>query len=131
MAHRYVSVAEFRAPYASVAFQGLGENWDRPWPRGRSYEDVSNFRAAYDDGYFQDNTLFGLGDLAATEAQVGAQFPAAFRRFITTGEPMPGWRRDLAAASAQVPQLAWGGIAVGLAGLAYWSYRSWKKAKKG
>lgn len=55
----YTSVANFRAPYNNVEFAGLG---DAPtWPKGRTYWDTANFMATQDDGYFQDNSLFGLG----------------------------------------------------------------------
>ena len=135
MAHRYVSTADFRAPYdaPTLALQGLGNDWDRRWPRGRSYQSTANFRAPYDNGYYQNNSLFGLGAAQLPEQArlLALPLPAAFQRFVTTGEPMPSWKRDLGGASAQVPRLAWGGAAVVLAGLGYWSYRSWKKKKKG
>jgi hypothetical protein len=54
---RYVSIANFRAPFDDVPFAGLGAMQRRYW-------DVSNFRAPYDQGYYQNNQLFGLGAVA-------------------------------------------------------------------
>jgi hypothetical protein len=44
-----------------VPFQGLGASW----PAGRSYWDVSQFRAPYNQGYYQNNDLRGLGEATA------------------------------------------------------------------
>jgi hypothetical protein len=66
----YTSVANFRAPYNNVEFAGLG---DAPaWPKGRTYWDTANFMATQDDGYFQDNSLFGLGLTDAQRANIEA-----------------------------------------------------------
>ena len=66
----YTDVSTFRAPFDHVEFQGLG-NWPSQWPAGRSYIDVAQHRMPYRSGYYQDNTLFGLGD-PATDAMVAA-----------------------------------------------------------
>ena len=64
--HRYVDVSDFRTPYDSpqIDVAGLGAN---QYPTARRYFDVSNFRAPYEHGYFQDNTLFGVGSAPILE----------------------------------------------------------------
>lgn len=57
----YTDVSRFRSPYASVMFAGLGAAPSHRWPPGRSYHDISQYRSPYQDGYFQNNTLWGLG----------------------------------------------------------------------
>lgn len=51
--HRYVSIDHYQAPYTGAVLQGLGTT--------RQYYEMSQFRSPYRHGYFQDNTLFGLG----------------------------------------------------------------------
>lgn len=94
------------------------------WPRGRSYVDVSNFRAPYDKGYYQSGALQGLGALQAGLDQ--RQLPEKFRRYVVSGEKMGTFRRDLGSALNQVPRWLYGVLAVGGFGLAYLSYRRWK-----
>lgn len=120
----YADVSDFRAPYDSptLTLTGLGD--PTRWPNGRRYYDISNFRAPYDEGYFQNNQLFGLG---ASPAQNRALFPEALRRYVETGEPMPAWRRDLAAASAQVPRWTWMVGAGVMLTIAYMSYKAHNK----
>lgn len=89
MRRLYVSTADFRAPFDPVPFQGLGQDpygdprWHYPaqprrWPRGRSYWETAYFRAPYRKGYYQDNSLFGLGaegttlSVQALQSAVGA-----------------------------------------------------------
>ena len=88
MKHRYISIADFRAPFDPIPFQGLGDpegdpRWHRPapprkWPPGRTYWETALFRAPYRRGYYQDNSLFGLGAAApdlsvrSIQAAVGA-----------------------------------------------------------
>ena len=70
MRRAYVDVSAFRSPYSSPNLQltGLGAAViPSMWPAGRAYYDVSRFRAPYQDGYFQNNQLFGLG----TTVEVG------------------------------------------------------------
>lgn len=117
MSRQYVSTASFRAPFNDAVLQGLGAV-------RRDYLDVANFRAGYDDGYFQDNSLFGLG--AVTVPNVSAA-PVAFRRYLEAGAPMPTWRRDLGAATNQIPRWAWGLMAVGALALAYGGFKAAKK----
>lgn len=57
---KYVDTSHFRAPFDSpqLDMAGLGEEL----PTVHRYFDTSDFRAPYDQrGYFQDNTLLGLG----------------------------------------------------------------------
>ena len=62
----YTDVSDFRSPFRQVPFAGLGATgWPMAWPKGRSYVDVAQHRMPYRSGYYQDNTLFGLGDLGA------------------------------------------------------------------
>lgn len=71
MKHRYISVADFRAPFDPIPFQGLGDpegdpRWHRPaqpshWPGRRTYWETAMFRTPYRQRYYQDNSLFGLG----------------------------------------------------------------------
>ena len=77
MKRMYVSTADFRAPFDPVPFQGLGQDpagdprWHQPapprhWPPKRTYWETAYFRAPYRKGYYQDNSLFGLGDTNTT-----------------------------------------------------------------
>lgn len=130
--HRlYADVSDFRSPFQSpnLTLTGLG--------RAHSYREISNFRAPYDDGYFQNNTLFGLGAPATgsgTDVEYQTQaFPEKLRLYVEAGDPMGTLRRDLASVSAQIPRLAWFGIAAGASLLGYFSYKRHKKEnpKKG
>ncbi len=64
--HRYIDVSDFRAPYDSpqLDMAGIGE-----YPNAHKYFDVSRYLQPYKRGYFQDNTLLGLG--------AGVELPAA------------------------------------------------------
>jgi hypothetical protein len=114
----YASTADFHAPFDSAVLQGLGTVQ-------RDYLSIANFRAGYDEGYFQDNSLFGLG---ATNVALA---PPAFRRFVDAGAPMPTWRRDLGAATSQIPRWAWALLAAGALGLAYRGFKTAKKKPAG
>lgn len=114
----YTETADFRAPFNSAVLQGLGTV-------RRDYLDVANFRAGYDDGYFQDNSLFGLGAAPPNVASA----PVAFRRYLDAGAPMPAWRRDLGAATNQIPRWAWMALAVGALALAYRGFKAAKQKK--
>jgi hypothetical protein len=65
----YVDPSDFRAPFdaAGLMLSGLGEALVKNWKPGRQYLNISNFRAPYDNGYFQNNQLFGLGADAVNE----------------------------------------------------------------
>ena len=93
MKRAYISIEDFRAPFDPVPFQGLGQDpygdprWHRPapprrWPRGRSYWEIAYFRAPYRKGYYQDNSLFGLGADAVVSVQAIQQAVGA----ATTGQ---------------------------------------------
>lgn len=114
----YADTSSFRAPFDDAVLQGLGSV-------RRDYMSIANFRAGYDEGYFQDNTLFGLG---ATPNITAA--PVAFRRFVETGAPMSTWRRDLGSASNQVPRWAWLVLGAGALALAYRGFKNAKSSKK-
>ena len=116
----YADVSDWRAPFDSAVLQGLGVV-------SRHYADIANFRAGYDDGYFQDNSLLGLGVVTVPSM---AAAPVAFRRYLEAGAPMPSWRRDLGAATNQIPRWAWGLMAVGALALAYRGFKAAKAEKK-
>lgn len=153
----YADTSDFRAPFDSPNLSlsgspdGLGGDPRyapapgypkgqvvTQWPRGRRYYDTSNFRAPYDDGYYQDNTLFGLGAdpaqvpggqplTAEQRAVIERQAPPGMRRLLVSGEPMGTLGRNVASASAQVPWWLW---TLGAAASAYGSYafyRRWQK----
>ena len=69
----------------------------------------------------------GLGD-AASELRA-MPLPGALERYLATGAPMPSFRRDLGAMSAQVPRLVYGGAALLAIVLAAKSYRKWRDTK--
>lgn len=75
----YISTADFNAPFDGAHYlQGLGTHEVKPpspWPKGRSYWSIANFRAPYDQGYFQDNTLMGLGTYKEDVTVVLRQIP--------------------------------------------------------
>lgn len=50
---RYISIDHYQAPFRGAVLQGLGAS--------RTYYETSQFRSPYRHGYFQDNTLMGLG----------------------------------------------------------------------
>jgi len=55
MRRQYVSIDHYHAPFRGAVLQGLGTT--------RQYYELSQFRSPYRHGYFQDNTLMGLGAL--------------------------------------------------------------------
>jgi hypothetical protein len=114
----YADVSDFRAPFDSpnLTLTGLGAS--------RGYADISQYRQPYRQGFFQNNHLFGLG---AGPEDRKTSFPDKLRVYVDTGEEMGTVRRDLAAASAQIPRAVWFGLA-GVAGLM--TYLSYKKFKK-
>ena len=70
MRHPVASIAHQGAPFKGAYYlSGLGAS--EGWPKGRSYWSVANFRAPYDDGYFQDNDLMGIKeDVSVVARQV-------------------------------------------------------------
>jgi hypothetical protein len=121
----YTGIANFRAPYddGGLTLTGLGA----AWPQGRSYHDVSNYLAPYDTGYFQANALFGLGGVQRLPETEVRMLPPKVQRYVRAGEPVGTVRRDLAAASAQVPRWVWG---IGAALALYLAYRSYQQHQK-
>lgn len=62
MRRQYVSIDHYHAPFRGAVLQGLGSvTRSGPSPQGRVYYEMSQFRSPYRHGYFQDNTLMGLG----------------------------------------------------------------------
>lgn len=140
----YISTADFRAPFDPVDFQGLGAvnltaerrrlaglgavnltAERRRWPKRRSYWDTGNFRAPYDDGYFQNNQLFGV----PSELNLSVAAPPLVRRFIASGEPVPTTLRDVTIPFNQVNRWVYALLGVGAFGMSFVAYRKWKKAK--
>ena len=72
----YISTADFQTPYDGAHFlQGLGDEAAPPWPTGRTYWTTAHFRSPYDQGYFQDNTMMGLGTITESVRVVARQIP--------------------------------------------------------
>lgn len=63
MRRQYVSIDHYHAPFRGAVLQGVGDDVTRsgPSPAGRVYYELSQFRSPYRHGYYQDNTLMGLG----------------------------------------------------------------------
>jgi len=66
----------------------------------------------------------GLGLTPAELSQLPV--PGAMSRYLATGAPMPGWKRDLGAATAQVPRWLYGVGALGALYFASRAYRKWR-----
>jgi hypothetical protein len=115
-----VDVSNFRGPLDPVPFAGLGAAAPG-WPGGRSYWNVSNFRAPYDTGRF-NASLMGLG---ATQVAVppSALLPPRFQEYLATGAPMRSVVGAVQPALCQIPRWAWALIA---AGAGYAAYRAFK-----
>ena len=63
MKRKYVSIDHYHAPFRGAVLQGVGDvTRSGPSPAGRRYYELSQFRSPYRHGYYQDNTLMGLGD---------------------------------------------------------------------
>ena len=129
----YVSTAHFHAPFSEVPFAGLGGLGDdelyKPnrWPPGRRYFDVSNFRAPYDEGYYQDNSLQGDAPNMVRNMNLSDRSPPDVRRFLNSGTPIAEWKRDVLVPFNQIHPWVYGGIGVVALGLSYLSYRKFKK----
>lgn len=148
----YVDRSHAHAPFENAVLQGLGSNG---WPAGRSYVDVAHFRAPYDEfGYFQDNTLqglgrshmnspsprnspvdsgyvsaSGLGSVAGQEMDaISAQAPGAVKRFLLAGDAVSSLRADVTLPFNQIHPYVYGGIALAALATSYVSYKKWKKA---
>lgn len=131
----YVDRSHAHAPFDNAVLQGLGLNpVDRNgWPAKRTYVDVAHFRAPYDEfGYFQDNTLQGMGAIDPTETDaLLTQAPGAVKRFLLSGEPVPSLRADVTLPFNQIHPYVYGGIALVALATSYVSYKRWKKTHGG
>ena len=131
----YADVAHDHSFLRGAVLQGLGgEVILQKWPRGRSYQDVSHFRAPYLRGVFQtDNPpLLGLGAPPANiSASIDQSAPPDVKRFLLSGEPVSTLTNNISLPTNQVPRLGYGVIALGALALSYVSYKRFKKAKSG
>ncbi len=150
----YSETANSYSPYAAAVLQGLGAAAPAArggWPAGRSYVGIAHFRAPYDEfGYFQDNSLEGLGhhmnspiqssyvpsgqgsmgSLDASEVSaLDTQAPGAVKRFLLSGEPVPTLRSNITLPFNQVHPYVYGAIAVAALATSYVSYKRWKKTR--
>lgn len=71
---------------AAPGVSGLGK-----WPTGRSYWSTANFRAPYDEGYFQDNDLMGLGSIEDVKV-VLRQIPTWAYLLAGAGASYAAWK---------------------------------------
>ncbi len=145
----YVDRSHAHAPFENAVLQGLGASDRNGWPEGRSYVDIAHFRAPYDEfGYFQDNTLQGLGNshmnspiassyvsvsgLGSIEGAeidaIGTQAPGAVKRFLLAGDRVSSLRADVTLPFNQIHPYVYGGIALAALATSYVSYKKWKKA---
>jgi hypothetical protein len=121
----YIDVSHFHAPFTGQVLQGLGA-------AERQYWEMAWFRAPYHQGYYQDNTLMGLGVSDQATAQslanaIASNAPPDVARYLQSGAPMGTALRDVATATNQVPRWAY---AVAGLGLLYLGYRSYKQNKR-
>lgn len=138
---KYIDPSHYRTPFKSpnLTLTGLGtpDELLKAWPKGRAYFDVSRFRNPYRDGFFQDNSLFGLGK---DEPLVGPELealvkhgPSFYPAFVQGTGPAPqgiaAASANLEATSAQIPQWVWLVAAAGTGYLAYRSYKATRKAR--
>ncbi len=144
----YVDRSHAHAPFDNAVLQGLGavSKDKNGWPTGRSYVGIAHFRAPYDEfGYFQDNTLQGLGHMnsptqnsyvsvdglgavSSSELQnISANAPGAVKRFLLAGDAMSSLRSDVTLPFNQVHPYVYGGIALAALATSYYSYKRWKK----
>jgi len=126
----YVDNAHDHAMLVGAVLQGLGTDTVlQRWPKGRSYHDVSLFRAPYTRGVYQtDNPpLLGLGAPPATiAAAIDQAAPPNVKRFLVSGEPVPALANNFALPTNQVPRLGYALIALGALALGYVSYKRFK-----
>jgi hypothetical protein len=133
MARAYISTAHFHAPFDEIPFAGLGDDElfvPSHWPTKRSYFDTGTFRAPYAGGYYQDGSLQGAS-ASSVSAAVHQNAPPQVRRFLTSGVPIAGWRKDILVPFNQVHPIVYGALGVAALGLSYLSYKKFKKNKSG
>lgn len=151
MARRvYSEVANSYAPFTQAVLQGLGavKTDKNGWPVGRSYVGIAHFRAPYDEfGYFQDNSLEGLGNTPMKNSYVSVSgmgaidpaellpldtnAPGAVKRFLLSGEPVPSLRSDVTLPFNQIHPYVYGALALAACATSYVSYKRWKKTHGG
>ena len=130
MARQYISTAHSHSILRGAVLQGLGSTILSKWPKGRSYHDIATHRAPYKSGYYQDNSLMGLGvPPTSVPAAIDANAPPDVKRFLLSGEPVSALSNNVSLPFNQVPRLGYGVIALGAAALSYFSYKKFKKAK--
>lgn len=148
----YVDRSHAYAPFDNAVLQGLGLNEAKKdkngWPVGRSYVGIAHFRAPYDEfGYFQDNTLQGLGHmnsptqnsyvsvkgLGAVDgselAAISQNASGGVKRFLLAGDPVSSLRSDVTLPFNQVHPYVYGAVAVAALATSYYSYKRWKKTQ--
>jgi hypothetical protein len=148
----YVDRSHAYAPFDNAVLQGLGavQKDKNGWPVGRSYVGIAHFRAPYDEfGYFQDNTLQGLGNshmnsptqnsyvsvkglgtVAGSELDAISQNASGgVKRFLLAGDPVSSLRSDVTLPFNQVHPYVYGGIALAALATSYYSYKRWKKTR--
>lgn len=69
----------------------------------------------------------GMGDAGSDLRSM--PLPPALERYLQTGAPMSTFRRDLGAATAQVPRWGYALLALGAFLIAGSAYRRWRDAK--
>lgn len=129
----YVDPANSYAILNGAVLQGLGQDKILgPWPKGRSYHDIATFRAPYVNQVFNPtNQLLGLGALPTTIAgAIDEAAPPNTKRFLLSGEPVPKLSNNVSLPLNQVPRIGYGILALAAAGLSYFSYKRFKKAKQ-
>jgi hypothetical protein len=126
----YVNVSDSHAPFMDARLQGLGAF--PKWPVGRTYWDVSQFRQPYAQGYYQDGSLQGaLGAPSpAIASAIDQNAPPDVKRFLLSGEPVPTTSRDISLPFNQVPRWGYAVLSVFALGVAYASYKRFKKGQR-
>jgi hypothetical protein len=125
----YVDPSDFRAPFDApgLMLSGLGESLVQNWKPGRQYLNISNFRAPYDNGYFQNNQLFGLGEFLASVKQEVASTEAAAQ---AASAPPPSAAESQADAEGKMLGNTLVILGIGLAVGVAAGYGIWKSGKK-
>ncbi len=141
MSRLYVDVSSAHAPFQHAVLQGTGALGAFPqWPNGRSYWDVSQYRQPYKNTFYSDGSdqfpfpgpYSGLGAPSpAIASAIDQNAPPDVKRFLLSGEPVPTLSRDLALPFNQVPRWGYAVLSVLALGVAYASYKQFKKRNRG
>ncbi len=143
----YWDTSYFRSPYNHNYYgsmQGLGAsplpppgecaNGSGPWlplPTPFGYKPVCPSDPEYALAVVYNRNQSGFGAVPANlPAAIDQNAPPDVKRFLLAGEPVPSTTRDLTLPFNQVPRLAYGIIALAGAGIAYASYKRFKKQSK-